>query len=710
MDNHNGKRQRFQDTSNGDITMILKSTAPVSIIANAAITSQGNEKSSYVLQSIRRRIVAFEPNIYICKILMLACLTKEAYYPTYVSYIARQRRREIMSRKRKRPLRNATVLQVKTVAMKSKASLARAKRKDLLETKKFKQKSEYFDIGDPIYECEHCKAQMWIGENVERAKLSTPKFSLCCLKGKVVLPILAKPPQLMRDLLENRHDKSNKFIEDIRENRKNTVSKEMPYDFDDSIITNLKQMIDENSPYAKIYRMAADHISRYSSVDVKLRLIESRYKDGRAYNIPTAPEVAALIVGDIESMPDKRDVIVEKNSGELQRIDEFHPSYLPLQLQWIRHNQPTLRSERYNNLKDLKSKGNTETSAVGKPFILLSSFTGGKRYMIQNYQDAMAICKWTGYPSLFITFTRNPKWPEITKFVNKRGLRPEDRHDISVRIFKLKLDELLTDLKQSKVFVRHTACLPHAHVVLFLKCEDQHHMIENIDDFICAELPDREKDPELFDAVAECMIQGPRGPERMSSPCMVDSKCSKRFPKDYMERTKLDDNGYPAYRRRDTSATLDKNGILLDNRFVVPYNAFLIMKYRAHINVEYCNQGQSVKYLFKYINKASDRMDARITNTNNEISEDADCRYISACEVMWRIFEFPIHYRTPHVERLSFHLGGEQTCVFREGDYIDNVLVKNTIAESQFLQWMEINENSVEARQWLYSEFTQHYL
>ncbi|KAL6584543.1 hypothetical protein OROMI_003832 [Orobanche minor] len=770
MDNHNGKRQRIQDTSNGDMTTILKSTTPVSIITNVA-------RYSCWLARQRRRNVLLQK-----KHGTLDCANYLGIRidPTYVSYIARHRRREILSRKGKDLYEMPLCYRLKQ----SIASLARAKRKDLLETKKIKQKSEYFDIGDPIYECEHCKAQMWIGENVERAKLSTPKFSLCCLKGKVVLPILAKPPQLMRDLLENRHDKSKRFIEDIWaynmmfsftsmggkidysvnkgadpytfrlggqnlhrigsllpldgstpkfsqlyifepdgevENRKNAVSKGKPYDFDDSIVTNLKQMIDENSPYVKIYRMAADHISHYSSVDLKLRLMGSRSKDGRAYNIPTAPEVAALIVGDIESMPHKRDVIVEKNSGELQRIDEFHPSYLPLQyphifiygedgfyldiphaqsptakrnrltvreflafrmqdrenegqqlllarrllqqfivdgytmietqrLQWIRHNQPTLRSERYNNLKDLKSKGNTETSAVGKPFILPSSFTRGKRYMIQNYQDAMAICKWTGYPSLFITFTCNPKWPEITRFVNKRGLRPEDRQDISVRIFKLKLDELLADLKQSKVFGRHTAY-----------------------DFICAELPDREKDPELFDAVAECMIHGPCGPERMSSPCMVDSKCSKRFPKDYMERTKLDDNGFPVYRRRDTGATLDKNGILLDNRFVVPYNAFLIMKYRAHINVEYCNQGQSIKYLFKYINKASDRIGARITNTNNdEISEYVDCRYISACEAMWRIFEFPIHYRTPHVERFSFHLEGEQTCVFREGDYIDN--------------------------------------
>ncbi|XP_057788274.1 uncharacterized protein LOC131005359 [Salvia miltiorrhiza] len=712
---------------------------------------------------------------------------------------------------------------------------------------------------------------MWIEENVERSKSSNPIFSLCCKKGKVVLPPLQKSPQLLSDLLENRHEKSKKFIEDIRAYNmmfsftsmggkldysinqgvgpytfrlrgqnlhrigsllpmkkynieKNAVSKGKSNDFDDSIVNDLKQMIDESSPYAKIYRMAADHISRDNSVDVKLRLIGKRSRDGRTYNMPTTIEVAALIVGDFECMPDKRDVIVEKRSGELQRINEFHPSYLSLQyplifiygedgfyldiphnesqssalskkrktkknesqssdpskkrkrneeeseeskrntltlreflafrmqdredegqqlllsrrllqqfivdgytmmetqrLQWIHYNQPSLRSERYNNLNDSKNKGNTDSSCVGKPLILPSSFTGGKRYMIQNYQDAMAICRWTGYPSLFITFTCNPKWPEISRFVKKRGLRPEDRQDISVRIFRIKLRELLADLKSGKVFGQPTALvatvefqkrgLPHAHIILFIKSEDQRYLIENIDDFICAEIPKKEENLELYNAVAECMMHGPCGPDRLNSPCMVNSKCSKRYPKDYTDHTKLDDNGYPTYMRRDAGITVDKNGILLDNRFVVPYNSYLILKYRAHINVEFCNQGQSVKYLFKYINKGSDRMGARITKTNNdEISEYVDCRYISACEAMWRIFEFKIHHRTPHVERLSFHLEGEQTCVFREGDYIDNVLVKNTIAESQFLQWMEINKTDPDARKLLYSELPQHYV
>jgi len=72
--------------------------------------------------------------------------------------------------------------------------------------------------------------------------------------------------------------------------------------------------------------------------------------------------------------------------------------------------------------------------------------------MIQNYQDAMAIGNWTGYPDLFITFTCNPKWPEIVCFLEKRRLKPDDRPDILCKVFKMKLDNLIKDLRHKKVF------------------------------------------------------------------------------------------------------------------------------------------------------------------------------------------------------------------------------------------------------------------
>ncbi|CAN1189516.1 ATP-dependent DNA helicase PIF1 [Linum perenne] len=56
-----------------------------------------------------------------------------------------------------------------------------------------------------------------------------------------------------------------------------------------------------------------------------------------------------------------------------------------------------------------------------------------------------------------------------------------------------------------------------------------------------------------------------------------------------------------------TEITTTKSGKCLDNRYVVPYNRYLIVKYQAHINIEICHKGQLIKYLFKYITKGPDR-------------------------------------------------------------------------------------------------------
>jgi hypothetical protein len=84
-------------------------------------------------------------------------------------------------------------------------------------------------------------------------------------------------------------------------------------------------------------------------------------------------------------------------------------------LKYLRLNQKKLRVDLYQGLQDAIAAGDNNAAAIGQRIILPSSFTIGPRHMVQNYQDAMAICRWAGCPDAFITFTCNPQWLEIKR-------------------------------------------------------------------------------------------------------------------------------------------------------------------------------------------------------------------------------------------------------------------------------------------------------
>ena len=81
---------------------------------------------------------------------------------------------------------------------------------------------------------------------------------------------------------------------------------------------------------------------------------------------------------------------------------------------WLRSHQSNLRAEVYNGLADIVRGKDFDRAKVGRFVILPSSYTGGDRFMQQLCQDSMAIVRHFGRPTLFITFTANPKWEEIT--------------------------------------------------------------------------------------------------------------------------------------------------------------------------------------------------------------------------------------------------------------------------------------------------------
>jgi hypothetical protein len=59
---------------------------------------------------------------------------------------------------------------------------------------------------------------MWYQERMDKFRHSAnPKFTMCCGKGKVQLPLLKQPPKVLQDLLfQNDSTESKKFQQKIR--------------------------------------------------------------------------------------------------------------------------------------------------------------------------------------------------------------------------------------------------------------------------------------------------------------------------------------------------------------------------------------------------------------------------------------------------------------------------------------------------------------
>ena len=310
-------------------------------------------------------------------------------------------------------------------------------------------------------------------------------------------------------------------------------------------------------------------------------------------------------------------------------------------LNFQRQNQKTLRADTYRNLQEAVAErrqqapadslyNNERENAVGR-VILASSFQCSHRWYLEKFQDGMAICRYFHKPDVFVTMTCNPKWPEITAGLSP-GQSPQDRPDLVSRVFKLKKDQLMRDLTKGCIFGKTLAHLwvvefqkrglPHVHILIILADEDRPKTREQIDQIVSAELPPNPSEPgiseeeksrrqPLWDVVLNNMIHGPCGAQNPRCPCMENGVCTKKFPKPFRQQTLVDEaTSHPTYQRRSPQhggVTVEKDGKTINNGWVVPYNAFLLLRYGCHINVEICISAMAAKYLYKYVTKGPDR-------------------------------------------------------------------------------------------------------
>ncbi|KAG7537158.1 Helitron helicase-like domain [Arabidopsis suecica] len=461
-------------------------------------------------------------------------------------------------------------------------------------------------------------------------------------------------------------------------NRINTMSRrDSAAQLDEEIVAGLIGMLDEHNCLCMFFRKARDRFDENNVEELRVQLVDKKGK-GKQYDLPQIQEVAGVIVGDLTTNIGERDIVLELQSNHLQQIRDDHPLLMSLQ-----------------------------------------------------------------YPLLF-PYGEFGYHTEIPHAVTQIGVRR--RSFISIREYYAY--QIQTRLNEGMTLIKGGRLLHQYLVDAYTSIEQERlRWAKNNQEQLRADLYNN-----VFDAVGKGdtdakkigkrlfyhqVLQEDQGNERPDIECRVFKMKLKQFLKDLEQGTffspckaaftTIDKSGYIIYRRRRTSDNfVIKGGKKLDNQFVIPHNIDILKKYEAHINVEWCNTTNAVKYLFKYITKGVDKATILIekgttsTTTNettrefvkerDEIQEYLDCRYLSACEAMWRIFAYHIHKWKPAVQKLIIHLENQQTVTYKKTDNLDRVLSRYGIEKTMFTEWMEMNKHCKEARGLTYVEFPKYFV
>ena len=193
--------------------------------------------------------------------------------------------------------------------------------------------------------------------------------------------------------------------------------------------------------------------------------------------------------------------------------------------------------------------------------------------------------------------------------------------------------------------------------------------------------------------------------------------CDKNFPVEFCQETQLLDSAFPVYRRRSPAeggreAVLTRGihrGTQIDNRWIVPFNPYLLLKLDCHANVLIVSSVTSVKYIHKYQFKGPDRVLMKVEQGDkDEVTQFTTGRYISASESVWKLHNFPIHGRSHAVQKLPCYPPQQQPVYYREGE--EQGALERGGEETMLTAWFVANQNSEKARTVLYCNFPEEFV
>eukprot|EP00889_Picochlorum_renovo_P006425 jgi/Picre1/33455/NNA_008779.t1 len=523
------------------------------------------------------------------------------------------------------------------------------------------------------------------------------------------------------------------------------------------IVGELQSMLHTCNPYVEQFKLVEEQLQEQTKDDVmefEVDFIEAASNDPHVYNKPHASEVMA-VVDDREDPKEKRGLrLLARNRVDCKKpviIWDNSPMYEPLHFvllypwgtpgwhtgmgltplqygaywlhdragaaadftkggrlfqEWVLDTYVKVERQRLNYLKTDEFRRKMRRSALGplrqavahgrrkgseagiEAAEVPASHIGSRAYFRKKRYDAYALACAFGNPSLFITMTCNPNWPEIQREI-RRGQAAQDRPDIVSRVFHAKLRQLKDELIKGKVFGEAKALtyrveyqkrgLPHVHMLLWLEDQAITTTGEGIEKVSRAWIPDEKRLPDG--------VQG------------RDDGSERQRPW-----------GYPIYRRPNNTRVVEKkleNGdtVELDNRYVVPYNMYLLKRYNCHLNVMVCSGIEGIKYMFKYVYKEASRSNVSLSERREATVETVDNFFDGLCigsaEACWRLFGFELAGNYPSVQQLHLHTRNDQSVLFEEEGNLVDVVQEAGSADTMLTAWFKFNleeEHKYQAR------------
>ncbi|KAL8115589.1 hypothetical protein AgCh_022185 [Apium graveolens] len=351
-----------------------------------------------------------------------------------------------------------------------------------------------------------------------------PIFSLCCMKGAVRLPVVPPTPAYLMDLYDdkirgpvfhrlirlynamfaftssggnvdrsvnngrapyvyrlngqNHHvfgslipddDGTPKFCQlyvydtvNEVENRLHWVTSEDREAVDAAVVQGLITMLDDTNELVSEFRKQRDRYEGDEIVDLEITLKVIRSKKSADSSSKVRGFLSLKDYYSYSFQVRQWDGLTPRLGGRLfqQYLVDAFSTIEQTRLWWFRTHQTTIRNELYSHICDSVRRGDVDASNTGKGVILPAGVVGSKRYMQQNFQDALAVCRHVGHPDIFLTMTSNPFWDEIQKMmVFVPGCITANCPDIVSRLFRLKLEQLMTDIKSKAYFGVCNGCI-----------------------------------------------------------------------------------------------------------------------------------------------------------------------------------------------------------------------------------------------------------